>query len=57
MYLANVGYSRYLYERAERFAVSVSGISAAIKRLGFSRKKACNISRQTHKQEQNLNQA
>ncbi len=29
----------YLYERAERFAVSVLGISAAIKRLGFSRKK------------------
>lgn len=29
----------YLYERAERFAVSVSGISAALKRLGISRKK------------------
>jgi hypothetical protein len=30
----------YLYERAERFAVSVSGICSAMKRLGFSRKKS-----------------
>jgi transcriptional regulator with XRE-family HTH domain len=29
----------FLYERAARFSVSVSGMGAAVKRLGFSRKK------------------
>ncbi|POZ49842.1 IS630 transposase-related protein [Methylovulum psychrotolerans] len=29
----------FLYERAARFSVSMSGMGAAVKRLGFSRKK------------------
>lgn len=29
----------YIYERAERFSVSESGMRKALKRLGFSRKK------------------
>jgi len=29
----------FLHERAARFSVSVSGMGAAVKRLGFSRKK------------------
>lgn len=29
----------FLYERAARFSVSISGMCSAVKRLGFSRKK------------------
>ena len=35
----------FLYERAARFSVSESGMGAAVKRLGFSRKKSL---RRTH---------
>ncbi|WP_201618348.1 hypothetical protein [Psychrobacter urativorans] len=33
------GISNYMYERARRFGCSKSGIEAALKRLGISKKK------------------